>query len=104
MATRTWWETVEAQGGALIDQLKTLLDAGNCRRVRVRQEGRIVAEFPLTVGVVGTVLAPALAAVGVLFALLTRCSLEVEHEEPLDVDAAAADSPPPTSDTPTNTP
>ena len=35
MTTRTWWETVEDQGGTLLDQLKTLLAEGNIPRVRV---------------------------------------------------------------------
>ena len=84
MAERTWWETIEAKGGQALDQLKRIVDEGNIRRVRVRQKTRVVAEFPLTVGVVGAVFAPPLAAVGVLVALLTECSIEVERDAPVD--------------------
>jgi hypothetical protein len=44
----------------------------------VKQQGRVVAEFPLTVGVVGTVIVPLAAALGALTAVLTECSIEVE--------------------------
>ena len=100
MTARTCWETVEAKGGALVDQLKKLLSEGNIRRVRVRQRGRLIAEFPLTVGVVGAVFAPVLAAIGALIALLADCSLEVERMEPVETDdqadAAAVSETPPT--------
>ena len=93
MTARTWWETVEAQGGALLDQLKNLLSEGNIRRVRVRQRGRLIAEFPLAVGVVGAVFAPVLAAIGALIALLADCSLEVERMEPVETDDQADATP-----------
>jgi hypothetical protein len=82
MAERTWWENVEAKGGELIEALKELIAEGNVRRVRVRQKDRVVAEFPLTVGVVGAVLAPVLAAIGAIAALLTDCTIDVERETP----------------------
>jgi DNA-binding Lrp family transcriptional regulator len=80
--THTWWETVEEKGSAVRDQLTKLLEEGNIRRVRVHHNERIVAEFPLTIGVVGAVFAPVLAAVGAITALLTDCSIEVEREGP----------------------
>ncbi|MBI4476032.1 MAG: DUF4342 domain-containing protein [Acidobacteria bacterium] len=81
MTERTWWETVEAKSSEVIEQLKRLIAEGNVRRVRVRQAGRVVAEFPLTVGVVGALLAPMLAAIGALTALLTDCTIEVEKSD-----------------------
>ena len=84
MTERTWWETVESRSGELLEQLKQLIAEGNVRRVVVNQEGQVVAEFPLTVGVVGAVLAPVLAAIGALVALLTRCTIEVERTERRD--------------------
>jgi hypothetical protein len=79
MAERTWWETVENKGGELLDRLKQVIAEGNVRRVVVKQEGVTVAEFPLSVGVVGTVLAPVAAAIGALVALLAHCTIEVER-------------------------
>ena len=82
MEERTWWETIKVEGSELLDKVKQLIHEGNVRRVVIKQETRTVAEFPLTVGVVGTVLAPVLAAIGALAALLTDCSIEVERVAP----------------------
>jgi hypothetical protein len=73
------WETIKVQGGQVAEELRRLLHEGNVRRVIVRQKGRTVAEFPLTVGLVGAVIAPVLAAIGALVALLAECSIDVER-------------------------
>jgi hypothetical protein len=75
---RTWKEKIEGTTEQILAQIKRLVDEGNIRRVLVKQQGRVVAEFPLTVGVVGTVIAPLAAALGALTAVLTDCSIEVE--------------------------
>ena len=75
---RTWWEKIEGTTDQVLNQIGRLIDEGNVRRVVVKQRGRVIAEFPLTVGVVGTVLAPLAAALGALTAVLTDCSIEVE--------------------------
>lgn len=79
MSEHTFWETIEAKGGEVLDKVKELVAEGNVRRVRVRQKSRVIAEFPLTFGVVGAVLAPMLAAIGAIAALATECSIEVER-------------------------
>jgi hypothetical protein len=81
MPERTWWETVKAEGGDVIDRVRRIVHEGNVRRIVIKQGTRSVAEFPLSVGVVGAVLAPVLAAVGAITALLTDCSIEVERVE-----------------------
>ena len=81
MSSRTFWETIETTGEQLVSKIKELIAAGNVRRVRIRQKDQIVAEFPLTIGVVGAVFAPMLAAVGALAALLSDCSIDVERVE-----------------------
>jgi hypothetical protein len=80
--TSTFWHTIEEKGSAAVDQLKRLIDEGNVRRVRIKQKDEVIAEFPLTVGVVGAVLAPPLAAIGAVVALITECSIEVEKVSP----------------------
>ena len=64
------------------DVLKTVKEAvreGNVRRITVKdKEGKVVATFPLAVGVIGVVLAPVLAAIGALSAILTECTLSIE--------------------------
>lgn len=82
MTDRTCWESVKAEGGAVLDKLKEIVREGNVRRVRVRQGERTIAEFPLTAGVVGAVFAPALAAIGALVALANDCSIEIQREQP----------------------
>ncbi len=79
MPEPTAWETIKVQGNQVLDELKKLLHEGNVRRVVVKQKGRSVAEFPMTVGVVGALAAPALAAVGALVAVLADCSIDVER-------------------------
>ena len=79
MAERTFKETVRVTGEQLVDAVKKLINEGNVRRVIIKQGDRVVAEFPLTVGVIGTVFAPVLAAAGALAAVLTECTIEVER-------------------------
>jgi hypothetical protein len=89
MAKRTFKETIEVRGEELVAKVKDLVAEGNVRRVRVRQGQRTIAEFPLTVGVVGALLAPVLAALGGLAAVLAECTIDVErtHEKPVLVGA-----------------
>ena len=79
METKTFWETVKTEGGNAVDKVKQLVHEGNVRRVVVKHDGRTVAEFPLSAGVVGVVLAPVLAAIGALVAVIKDCTIEVER-------------------------
>jgi hypothetical protein len=90
MAEQTFKESFKVAADQLVDAVKTLIHEGNVRRVIIKQDARIVVEFPLTVGVIGTVLAPVLAAVGALAAVLTECTVEVERvgEVPKNRDVA----------------
>jgi hypothetical protein len=91
---RTYWETINEKGNELLAKLKELLHEGNVRHVVIKQRGQTVAEFPITVGVVGAVFAPTLAAVGAVVAVLTDCTLEVQRTETVDeepVDRRSAD-------------
>jgi D-aminopeptidase len=79
MQEHTFWETIKIQGTELLGKVKQFIHEGNVRRVIIKQGDRTIAEFPLTAGVVGTVFAPVLAAVGALAALLNECSIDVER-------------------------
>jgi len=79
MPDRTTWESFKAETGNVIGKIKSLIHEGNVRRVVIQHQGRTVAEFPLTAGVVGAVLAPVLAAIGALIALLQDCTIQVER-------------------------
>jgi len=76
---RNQWETFKVKGEDLIKFVKQLIHEGNVRRVVIRQGSRTVVEFPVTVGVVGAVAAPVLAALGAVAALLSECTIEVER-------------------------
>ena len=91
MSEKTGWESVKAEGSAILDKLKELFREGNIRRVRIRQGDRTIAEFPLTAGVLGALIAPELAAIGAIVALVKDCSIDVEREEPAST-AAKSDT------------
>lgn len=82
MSERTWYETIKVEGGQLLDKVAQIIREGNVRRIVIKQGDRSIAEFPLTVGVVGVVFAPILAAVGALAAITTDCSIIVERTAP----------------------
>jgi hypothetical protein len=75
--TRDYKEELTVQGHELVNKMKELLRQGNVRRIIVKHEGRTIVEFPLTVGIVGALLAPELAAIGAIGALIAECKLEV---------------------------
>ena len=79
MADRGCWETFKAETGIVEQHLRSLLREGNARRVIVTQHDRVVAEFPMTIGVVGIAAAPVVAAVGAIVALLHDCTIHVER-------------------------
>ena len=74
-------QRVEATGSQIIDTIKHLVHEGNVRRITIKQGEHTIAEFPLTFGVVGAALAPALAAIGAIAALATECTIEVERTD-----------------------
>ncbi len=75
-------EEFKINGEQLVAKLKELLHEGNIRRVIIRdREGRTLIEVPLTLGVVGTILVPAWAAIGAIAALVTEATIVVEKVE-----------------------
>jgi hypothetical protein len=81
MSEQTYWESIKTEGGQLLDRLKELVHEGNVRRVVVQHEGKTVAEFPLTAGVLGALIAPVAAGIGAIVALLKDCTIAVEREQ-----------------------
>lgn len=83
------WESMKVDANTVTEKLRALIHEGNVRRVVVKHDGRTVAEFPLTAGVVGAVIAPVLAAVAAIAAMLKDCTIDIErvdqdvaHESP----------------------
>jgi hypothetical protein len=74
-------EEFKINGEELVGKVKQLVREGNIRRITIKnKEGKSILELPLTFGVVGVLLVPALAAVGAVAALVTECTLIVERE------------------------
>ena len=74
-------EEHHVSGDRVLEKVRELLREGNVRRLIIRnEEGRTIVEIPLTVGVVGTVVAPVWAAIGAIAALVANCSIVVERE------------------------
>lgn len=75
-------EEFRVDGEELIARIKNLVKEGNIRRIIIKnKEGKIVFEIPLTFGVVGVLIAPQLAAIGAIAALLTEATVIVEKDE-----------------------
>jgi len=75
-------EVFSVSADDLVSNVKELIREGNVTRVIIRDEaGRTLLDMPVTVGVVGVVLAPWLAALGAIAALATRCTIAVERRE-----------------------
>jgi len=75
-------EEFSVSGSNLVDRVRELLHEGNVTRIFVKDEkGKTLLEIPATVGVLGTVLAPWLIALGVIAALVTKCRIVVERRE-----------------------
>ncbi len=75
-------EEHKVRGDNLVGKIKEIIHEGNVRRISIRNdEGKELVEIPLTIGVVGTLLLPAWAAIGAIAALVTNCSIVVEREE-----------------------
>ncbi|HEX5024937.1 MAG TPA: DUF4342 domain-containing protein [Agriterribacter sp.] len=78
-------ETFTLHGKHLLNKIEELIEEGNIRKITVSDKsGKEIMSFPLSIGVVGAVLAPVLAAIGALAALIGECSITVEREEPKD--------------------
>lgn len=71
-------EEFKVSGRDLKEKVKELIREGNARRIIIKNEaGESVLEIPVTLGAVGAILAPALAAVGAVAAILTNCTIVV---------------------------
>lgn len=80
MARKT--ETFSINGEQLLKKVKELIAEGNITKITIKDKsGKELMSFPVTIGVVGAVFAPILAAVGALAALISECTIAVERDE-----------------------
>ena len=81
-AVKTHVEEFSVSSDDLIEKVRALIHEGNITRIVIKDErGKTLFEMPATVGVVGAILAPWLAALGAIAALATRCTIMVERTE-----------------------
>lgn len=82
MSEKVRTEEFRVDGEKLIAKIREVLHEGNIRRIIIKdKEGKTVMEIPMTLGVVGVLLAPQLAAIGAIAALLTEATVVVEKSE-----------------------
>jgi uncharacterized protein DUF4342 len=75
-------ESFKINGENLLNKVKEIIAEGNIRKISIHdKDGKEIMNFPLTIGVVGTLLAPVLAAVGAVAALVGECTITVEKED-----------------------
>ncbi|MBC7869178.1 DUF4342 domain-containing protein [Candidatus Saccharibacteria bacterium] len=80
MTDKKTYEEFSIKGEDLIGKVKQLIAEGNVRRMIIKDKSnKTIIEIPLTIGLVGIVLAPVLAAVGAVAALVTECTILVER-------------------------
>jgi len=76
------WEEFQVEAEGLVAKVKQLLREGNVRRIVIRNpEGETLLEIPVTIGVIGALIAPYLAALGAIAALVSNCTIAVERRE-----------------------
>jgi hypothetical protein len=89
--TTTATEKLDVKGGHLVEKVKELVREGNVRRIIIKDSaGKTVIEVPVTVGVVGFLVAPTMAAIGALAALAADYSIEVERDTPDSTDTGVS--------------
>ncbi len=82
MSEKVHTEEFRVEGEKLIARIKELIHEGNIRRITIKdKEGKTVMEIPMTLGVVGVLIAPQLAAIGAIAALVTEATVVVEKSE-----------------------
>lgn len=79
-AVKTIQERIQTEGPDLVERVKQLAGDAGVRRIAIQQDGRTLFEFPLALGVVGALIAPQLAALGAVAALITNCTIAVERD------------------------
>ena len=81
----TQWEDINVRADNLLAKVKELIKEGNVTRIIVlNEQEKQLFEIPVTLAAVGTLLAPQLAALGVIAALVTRPIIRIEKRVSLE--------------------
>lgn len=75
-------EEYRVRGEQAVNKVKELIHQGNVRKITIKdKDGNVILSLPLTLGVIGAVAAPMIAAVGAVAALVTECTISIERKE-----------------------
>jgi len=75
-------EEFKITGDELVAKIKELIHEGNINRLIIKnEEGKTMIEVPLTLGVVGVIMAPVWAAIGAIAALASNLTIVVQRVE-----------------------
>lgn len=77
----SWTEEFSVRSSEVVEKVKEFIREGNVTMIRVKHEGKTLAEIPVTFGAIGAVVLPQLAALGVLVAVFKRCTIEVVRKD-----------------------
>ncbi|MBI4136728.1 DUF4342 domain-containing protein [Candidatus Roizmanbacteria bacterium] len=79
---KTTTEQIRGTGEQVFQKLKDIVNEGNVRKIIIKdKKGKSIAEFPLTIGVIGAALVHVLAAIGAIIALVAECTITIEREK-----------------------
>jgi hypothetical protein len=78
---RTRKEEIFVRGSELVEKIREMVRKGNVTKIKVKQDDKVLVEIPVTAGVVGALLAPQLAIIGAVAALISKCTVEIEKIE-----------------------
>ena len=79
-STKKTTDSFEVKGEELIGKVKELIKEGNVRKITILdKKGHTILAIPVTVGVVGVIIAPVFAAIGAVAALVTECTIKVKR-------------------------
>ncbi len=91
------FEEIKVESSQLVDKVKELAREGNARKISILKDGRTLAEFPMYVGLVGSgaavLLAPLLAAVAAIAALVTQVTIRIEREPSEGIERSSSQDP-----------
>ena len=92
------FQEYKVKGNQLVEQVREIIKEGNARRIIIKKEGRTLLEFPLSVGMGGAaaavILAPQLAALGALAALVTDVDVIIERDVTPSAPSSELETPP----------
>ncbi|TZE82413.1 DUF4342 domain-containing protein [Calorimonas adulescens] len=78
---KSWTESMTVAGADLIDKVKEIVRKGNVTKIRIKKDGRVIMDIPVTAGAISTILLPQLTLAGAAVALVANCTIEIERPD-----------------------